>query len=661
MTRLNRREFLKWGLKAGSLMALANGSEAVTRVFGKSQTSKKIIILGFDGMDPHLVNLWIREGTLPAFQKLRSQGAFSPLQTSNPPQSPVAWSNFITGMDPGGHGIFDFLHRNPESYIPEFSAAATTPPGTVLSLGNYSFPLSGGDVKNLRRGKAFWQILEDHDIPATIFKIPSNYPPIPTRQRTLSGMNTPDITGTYGLFNYYTSAAAQVDEDVGGGRIHEVYVIGHQVEAALPGPVNAFKKDQPEMSIDFKVYLDPINPVAKIVIQDNEFILKQGEWSRWKKVQFNMIPTQSISGICKFYLKEVRPEFKLYVSPINIDPGNPALPISTPGNYAQELEKKFGSFYTQGLPGDFKAMNNNILDENEFLEQDDMVLEERIKMFEYELERFDSGLFFFYVSSTDQRQHMFWRHIDTNSPIHDPALAAKYGSTIKDIYRQADKILDKAMQQADKNTVIMAVSDHGFAPFRRTFNLNTWLFQSGFHGLINPRRRGEESLFLNTDWSKTKAYGIGLNGLYINEKGREAEGIVSPGTEKENLIREIIQKLERFVDPKTGEKAIRKAYASKEIYSRTHIDHAPDIILGFNSGYRISWSSPLGKLSREILEDNTAKWSADHCIDPHVVPGILVMNQPIKVPTPAFYDIAPTILKIFGIREYPEMKGKSIV
>jgi predicted AlkP superfamily phosphohydrolase/phosphomutase len=649
------------GLAAGSMLATSSASNLVAKVFGKSETSKKVIILGFDGMDPHLTGVWMKQGFLPTFQKMREMGTFSPLETGNPPQSPVAWSNFITGMDPGGHGIFDFIQRDPENYFPVSSAAETTKAGRTLSVGDYEFPLSSPEIKNLIKAKAFWQILEEYDIPATIFKMPSNYPPVPTNQRTISGMNTPDLLGSYGICNYYTTEATRINEDIGGARIHEVYVIGNRVEARLPGPENTFKKEKPDTVIDFKVYIDPINPLAKIVIQNHEFILKVGEWSDWKRLSFPLIPTQNISGICNFYLKEVRPEFKLYVSPINIDPADPAMPIATPDSYAKELEKEFGSFYTKGLPGDFKAMNNNLLSEDEFLEQDEQVLKERIAMFDYELERFDSGLLFYYVSSTDQRQHMFWSHIDKNSPIYDPALASRYENTIRDIYMEADKILDKAMQKADKDTIIMVVSDHGFSPFRWSFNANTWLKENGYHTLINPWKQGEDQLFMNSDWSRSKAYAFGLNGLYINERGREGEGIVSPGAEKENLVYEIAQNLEKYVDPKTGEKPILKAYRSKDIYHGPYVGQAPDIILGFNHGYRISWSSPMGNFPKEIVVNNTEKWSGDHCIAPDLVPGILFMNRKIRANNPKFLDITPTILKIFGIDKPRDMTGSSVI
>jgi predicted AlkP superfamily phosphohydrolase/phosphomutase len=662
---MSRREFMKVGAAASAAMSLG-GRSFVPRVFGKARATKKVVVLGMDGLDHGLVRSWLEAGKLPTFARLlREGGDFRPLGTSIPPQSPVAWSNFIAGTDPGGHGIFDFIHRNPRAANPYefiiFSATETKAGRHALRLGKTVLPLSGGEVKNLRGGQAFWQVLEEHDVPSTVLRIPSNYPPVHSRQRTLSGMNTPDIKGYYGLFNYYTNEPTQLTEETGGGgRVHDVYVVGNRVEGKIPGPANSFRSDGAEVEVDFKVFIDPVNPAAKIVIQDQEFILKEKEWSGWKRLRFSFFPTQSVTGICLFYLKEVRPKFKLYISPIHIDPGNPALPISTPDSYCRELERRFGPFFTKGLPADTAALDNDVLDEEEFLFQDDLVLRESLDLLDFELGRFDDGLFFFYFSNTDQRQHMFWRLIDREHPAYDPKLAAKYGSVIEDIYVEMDRTLDRVLRKVDRETLLLVMSDHGFNPFRRGFNLNTWLFQNGYHRLAKPWKQEETSLFENTDWSKSTAYGAGLNGLYINEKGRERNGTVAPGPDKDNLVREIARKLEALTDPKTGEKAILHAYIGRDVYRGPYVTKAPDIVLGFNRGYRISWQSPLGGFPKDILEDNTKKWSGDHMTAPDVIPGIVFANRPIRAETPALYDLTATILAVFGIGKKQDMIGTGI-
>ena len=660
---LSRREFMKTGIAASAALGLGGAARSTPKVYGRARSAKKMIILGMDGMDHGLMSAWLAEGRFPTFRKLlREGGDFRPLRTSLPPQSPVAWSNFITGMDPGGHAIFDFIHRDPKAYFPIFSAAETIGAKKSVRVGKTVIPLSGGQVRNLRKGKAFWQILEEADVPATIFKIPSNYPPVPSRQRTLSGMNTPDLKGSYGIFNYYTNeTTAVIQEAGGGGRVHDIYVVGNRVEAGLPGPTNSFRTDAPETTVPFQVFIDPTNAAAKVVIQGQEFILKEREWSGWKRVHFNLIPTQSVDGICLFYLKEIRPKFKLYISPVHIDPARPALPISTPESYAKELERRFGPFFTKGLPADTSALANGVLDEQEFLELDDMVLEESLAMLEYELARFNEGLLFYYFSNTDQRQHMFWRFTDPTHPAYDAKLAARYGNVIAGIYGDMDKALDMALRKADKDTVLVVMSDHGFNAFRRGFNLNTWLLQAGYHRLAKPWKQEESSLFDNTDWSKTRAYGAGLNGLYINESGREREGIVAAGPDKDNLVREIAQKLETLTDPKTGERVFLRAFVAKDVYRGSNLEMAPDIVLGFNRGYRISWQSPLGGFPKEVLEDNTQRWSGDHMSSPEVLPGIVLANRKIVAEAPALYDLTATALSVFAVEKPKEMIGKNVL
>jgi predicted AlkP superfamily phosphohydrolase/phosphomutase len=660
---LSRREFIKAGVAASAALGLGGAARFTPKVYGRAREAKKMIVLGLDGLDPVLTRRWIDEGRLPAFAKLLRQGGdFRPLGTSLPPQTPVAWSNFITGMDPGGHAIFDFIHRDPKTYIPVFSATETKAAAKTVRFGKTVIPLSGGQVRNLRKGKAFWQVLEEANVPATIFKMPSNYPPVPSRQRTLAGMNTPDLKGSYGIFNFYTDESMSVVQEAGGGgRIHDVYVVGNRVEAELPGPTNSFKTDDPETVIPFQVFIDPSNAVAKIVIQGQEFVLKEREWSGWKRVRFSFIPTQSVSGMCLFYLKEVRPKFKLYISPIHIDPARPALPISTPESYARELERRFGPFFTKGLPADTSALVNGVLDEEEFLELDKMVYEESMAMLEYELGRFEDGLLFFYFSNADQRQHMFWRLTDPGHPAYDEKLAGRYGDVIARTYAEMDKALDLALRKADKDTVVLALSDHGFNSFRRGFNLNTWLLREGYHRLKKPWKQEESALFDNTDWSKTRAYGVGLNSLYINEKGREGEGTVPAGPDKDNLVREIVRKLEALVDPKTGERAIRRAFIAREAYHGANVPLAPDIVLGFSRGYRISWQSPLGGFPREVFEDNTQKWSGDHMSAPDVLPGIAFSNRKFTAESPALHDLTASVLGVFGAEKPKDMIGVNVI
>ncbi len=624
---------------------------------GSASPSKKVIVLGIDGMDPVILQKLMDEGKMPNFSSLAAQGTFTPLGTSIPPQSPVAWSDFITGMDPGGHGIFDFIHREPEAYIPYLSTSKTEEPDKTIEIGDWVIPLSGGGTKLLRRGRAFWQILEENGVPTTIIKIPANFPPAESDGRSISGMGTPDVLGTYGTFSFYTDNLGKFKEDISGGKIYPVTVYDNRVSARLVGPKNTFKKDKPHLTIDFTVCIDPENPVGKIEIQDEEILLSVGEWSEWMHVEFEAVPfLHSMSGICRFYLKEVRPDFELYVTPVNIDPMDPALPISTPDDYAAELAKKIGDFYTQGMPEDTKAFSADALGAPDYLKQTKIVLRERLAMYDQVLEDFDSGLLFFYFCSLDQNSHMLWWLIDPAHPIYDEELARKYGHVLEDIYVEMDNVLGKALEKVDENTTLIAMSDHGFAPFYRAFNLGTWLKDNGYITLTDD---SEGEFYSNVNWARTRAYPLGLNGLYINQRGREGMGIVSP-SEKDRLLDEIAEKLLKVRDPKTDEQAIMRVYKTRDVYTDADEKLVPDAIIGYGRGYRASWETAIGSFPKELFTDNEERWSGDHCVAAEVVPGVLVTNKKVKVTNPRLRDMAPTMLAEFGIEKLPEMTGRPI-
>jgi len=594
----------------GLLVAVLGVSLVRTHRAESPAQKKKLLILGIDGMDPQLLRQFMDEGKMPNFAALASHGSFLHLQTSIPPQSPVAWSNLITGMNPGGHAVFDFIHRDPATLTPYFSTSQVKPPKHNLRFGKWMIPLSEGEVLLLRQGKAFWQYLDERKIPITVFRIPSNFPPVPNKGKTFAGMGTPDLLGGYGTFSFHTDDPIFTPGPVNGGVIYQVQVAGDHIEAQLHGPANTLRKENPELTIPFTVYRDPAEPVAKFSIQDQQFILREHEWSPWIRIHFTFIPgLESITGICRFYLKEVRPQFELYVSPINIDPVNPALPISTPQKYARELSREVGSFYTQGIAEDTKALTSGLLNDDEYLEQAHIVFEEQRRLFEHELPRFRSGLFFFYFSSLDLNQHMFWRAIDPKFPAYDAELAAKHGKVLEDYYREMDGILGEALRAADENTTVLVASDHGFAPFRHSFNLNTWLMENGYLVLRAGASSKSRDIFRGADWSRTRAYGLGLNGLYVNLRGREKNGLVKPGAEADALQREIAERLEAFRDPINKEEVITRVDRAAEVYSGPFVSQAPDLIVGYNRGYRVCWDSVLGGIPAEVMEDNTQPWS----------------------------------------------------
>jgi predicted AlkP superfamily phosphohydrolase/phosphomutase len=662
---------------------------------------KRVIVLGIDGVDAGLTRQWMEEGRLPNLRRLREQGAFRPLTTSMPPQSPVAWSNFITGTDAGGHGIFDFLHRNPRTYLP-YSSMSEVMPGQDggsflgvrlpeklrLPFSDYIVPLSGGITENLRRGTAFWEILEDHGIDCVIHRIPVNFPPIGGGAVTLSGMGTPDIQGTHGTYSYYTTNPGEDYESVSGGTIFPVDVINGVVTAKLYGPPNDFVDydrvqrrtgrripyQEHKASIPFTVYIDRENPVAKVVIDGQEIFLEEGVFSPWVELNFSILPTPgavrwawhdvvSVTGAVRFYLKSAHPDFGLYISPVQISPLSPALPISTPPEYASELAEAIGPFYTQGMPQDSHALDRDVFGNIDYVKQLHMILEEEIRMAEFELERFDDGLLFLYFCSIDQSGHAMWRTLagQEDHPAYDPELDAPFKDVYPDLYRYFDAFVGSVIERyVDDETYLMVMSDHGFAGWRRAFDLNRWLYENGYLSVKPGVALSSVSFLQGVDWNNTSLYGIGINGLYVNQLGREKHGVVPPGPAKDALLKEVAAKLEAIVDPKTGQHPISKAFLNREIYSGPYAKDGPDIQVGYRRGYRASDESATGEIGEEVLYDNTRRWSGDHCQDYRELPGILFCNREVTKIDPALIDIAPTLLTIFGIEPPATMTGRSV-
>lgn len=668
MRKTSRREFVKRSSAAAATLAFA-GALPVRSILPGSRgpflrdnsVANRFIILGMDGMDPGLVRQFVAEGILPTFEKLLQTNHFGPLRTTMPPQSPVAWSSFITGTNPGGHGIFDFIHRDPVAFAPYLSTSRSFGANHSLDVGKWSLPIGSGHVDLMRKGRPFWSYLEERDIPAVVHQIPANFPVLESPTKAVSGMGTPDLLGTYGTFTYFTEAHVEQTEEFSAGRVVRLRLMDHSVKTKLGGPKNSFRNDGADTETEITFTRDPQAQLVSISVQGQTLLLKKGEWTDWVPLRFEYVPhVMTAPGMVRFFVKDVHPKLKIYCSPINVDPMEPALPIVSPPSYGQELARNIGRFYTQGLPADTKALSLKVLEDEEFFAQAKLVLEESMRGLEYGLKQFKEGVFFHYFSSIDQCSHMLMRGMDVNHPQYNPNASPEIKNAIRYLYRRMDDALAETLKYVDSRTVLVALSDHGFSKFYREFHLSTWLVQQGYTVLTDPSKMEESNFFDYVDWSKTKAYAIGFNGIYLNRSGREKNGVVSE-QEAQAIKAEIIQKLPAVKDPKTGAQVIVAAYDSKDIYSGSFTALAPDVVVGYQAGYRVSDEAALGKFKRDIVGDRTDKWSADHCIDQSVVPGILLMNRECVQPAPGIWDLAPTILKAFSIDTPSTMNGRPLL
>jgi predicted AlkP superfamily phosphohydrolase/phosphomutase len=616
---------------------------------GGPPPERRVLILGFDGLDFALTRELMQQGRLPNLSQVARQGSFEALGTSIPPQSPVAWSTFITGLDPGGHGIFDFIHRDPATMAPYLSTTRTTPARTI-AFGGWQLPLSAASVESLRQGAPFWGALAEEGVETTIIRMPANFPPSGTATRELSGMGTPDLLGTYGQFSFFTSAPGAVRRDVGGGTVYTADAGGGMLEGVLEGPPQPYRTSEEPMQAAFVAYVDATRRFVMIVLQgETRLILEVGQWSDWVPVTFDVQPWQSAQAQCRFYLRQIEPHLELYVSPLNLDPFAPALPISSPSDYATELAEATGRFYTQGMPEETNALKAGLLSTDEFLRQARDAQDEAGRQFRHVLERFDRGLLFYYFGSADQVSHMLWRSRDPGHPAYDPDEDFQYAGVIEDLYVEFDGIVGEALGALGPDDLLVVMSDHGFASWRRSFNLNSWLRSEGY---ATPADGSRGPALGDVDLSRSRAYGLGLNGLYANIRGREVYGIVDPA-EREALLDEMSAKLLAIIDPATGEPAVSRVSRREQAYASVETASiAPDLIIGYAKGTRVSDESALGRMSPGVFANNMSAWSGDHCMDPAAVPGILLTNRVLRSQPTTLQQLAPAILGELGV-EFP--------
>jgi predicted AlkP superfamily phosphohydrolase/phosphomutase len=624
------------------------------KAYGKASV-KRVVIVGFDGMDPELAERFINEGRLPNLKKLRDQGTFRPLRTTFPAISPVAWSTFQTGVNPGKHNIYDFLGRDLANYLPYLSSAQISEPKRHLKIGKYSLPLGKPEIKGLRRGTPFWHWLGKAGVFCSVIRVPVTFPPEKFPGVLLSGMCVPDLKGSQGTFCFCTTRTGGRKFREGGIRI-PVERNGSGFHSYIPGPDNPLGTGD-ELRAAFKIRPDVGRQKARIEIDSETFTLTVGEYSPWLPVKFKAGMGFTARGICRFYLKEISPEVEVYVTPVNIDPGRPDLPISHPVTYSIYLAKLFGPYATLGLAEDTWALNEEVLDDDAFLAQCYSNHEDRERMFFDALEKTPQGLCACVFDTTDRVQHMFWRYLQADHPAAKDVPQDERPEVIQSLYARMDELIGRVMSKLDDDAMLLVISDHGFKSFARCVNLNAWLHQNGYLVLKGDKTESGD-WFEDVDWSRTRAYTMGLNGLYLNLRGRERNGIVTAGTESEALKEELREKLNGLVDPELGTVAISGMFDCDGVYAGPYVDNAPDLIVGYGAGFRASWDSVMGKVTGTIFEDNLKAWSGDHCVDPRLVPGVLFSNRKITVEKPAIVDVAPTIMKLFGLALPSYFDGK---
>ncbi len=624
----------------------------------KHARATRVVIVGMDGMDPGLATKFMREGRMPNFEKLAERGVFRALDTSHPSMSPVAWSTFTTGTDPSQHGIFDFLTRDPCTYAPMLSSTDIRQAKRVMNIGRYVVPLEKPKIKLLQRGMAFWKFLGDRHIFSIIQRVPITFPPVKFRGLLLSGMCVPDLRGSQGTFSFFSTENADGKAAFTGGE-QTVLRRGKdgRIRSRIVGPDNSMSRDGGRMTLPFT--LIPQTGGARLEVDGGPSVdLAVGRYSEWVTLTFRAGLGVKVSGIVRFHLVSVEPEIRLYMTPIHIDPEKPAMPISHPQVYSVYLAKKLGPFATLGLAEDTWALNERVIDEQAFLDQALAFCDEREKMLFDALDRVKKGLVTTVFDTTDRVQHMFYRYLDPTHPANRGKETTRHADAIGKVYERMDGILGRVLAETDDpDTVVMVISDHGFTNFRRGVNLNTWLRDQGYLVLKDGATTSGD-WFEGVDWSRTRAFSLGLTGLFINRKGREQSGTVEEGAEYDALVEEIARKLERLVDPVDRTPAIRKVEIADRFFTGPQKLDAPDLLVGYEGGFRNSWECATGAVTADVFTDNTKSWSGDHCVDPSIVPGVLFCNRPIVLEKPHLADVPASVIRLFGHEPPAQMTGR---
>ena len=493
---------------------------------------KRLIIVGFDGQDPKLTEEFMQRGLLPNMEKLAKAGCYTKLGTTYPAISPVAWSSFATGTNPARHNIFDFLDRDRRNYLPLLSSTHIGSVEKSIKIGSYRIPLNKPEVRLLRRSKPFWSILGEHSIWSTVLRVPITFPPDKFYGAQLSAMCVPDLLGTQAR-SCSTRPAKRSKSSKKAACASSSRKTATAWRRRSKAPENLFKDGNPPLEVPLAIDIDRGAGKARVTVDGESVELEPMKLSEWIPLSFKAAPTIKVSGICRMMVTEMDDEFSLYVTPINIDPEKPAMPISHPSYYSTYLAKKVGHFCTLGLAEDTWALNEGVTDDGTFLQQTYDIDRERQDMFFASLDRLKQGSLVCVFDATDRIQHMFWHYLEKEHPANKGKAIddAEHKDAIEAIYKHNDVLVGKVMEKLKKGDVLMVLSDHGFNSFQRGVNLNGWLHKEGFL-VLKEGATGEEEWLQGVDWSKTKAYSLGLTGMFLNMKGREAQASSSPARKK---------------------------------------------------------------------------------------------------------------------------------
>ena len=598
------------------------------------KTFRRALVLGIDGLDPRLCRHMMARGLLPHLSRLAATGTFADLFTSQPAQSPVAWTSLATGTNPGRHGIYDFIVRDPQTCLPRLSLTRNGP---------------GGRPEPAYAARTFFEVAAAVGLPTTAVRWPVTYPPAFPGTTVLSGLGAPDVKGRLGNYVVY----AEENPSAGGrGRFETVRFADGRATVFLEGP--GMMVSGKKMTSRLPMELSRTASELTYAVSGEGGCLTPGQWSPYLTVTFDLGEGGRVDAITRLLLSRLEP-LELYLGPLQIDPRAPCLPIASPLQYAGELAEALGGpFSTLGMPEETKGLTDGVVSDEAFVEFCEAVTREREAMFLHELGRFREGLLSVVFDTSDRIQHCFWRLHDPSHPLYDEAAARRLGPVIERHMARMDAVVGQAMAAAGDDTALFVCSDHGFCSYTRSVNLNAWLAQAGYLKLRphDPTDAGE--LFRHVDWSGTRAYALGFGSVYLNIAGREGRGIV-PAEEGRQVAEEIVSRLLALRDGQAA--PVAAVHRKADLYDGPMSGEAPDLVVGYRPPYRVAWTSAIGGVAPEAFSDNRQKWSGDHCVDASFVPGTLFANLPLAIAGGAPQTrLAATVCRTLGLEPTADME-----
>jgi predicted AlkP superfamily phosphohydrolase/phosphomutase len=574
------------------------------RVKRRPPLARRVVVIGLDGLEPTRVERLLAAGRLPHLQALAGEGCYRRLGTTCPPLSPVAWSSFSTGVNPGRHGIFGFVERDKAYRLRLTSASVLTVPAR---LGPIPLPWKVERPVFNRKSTSFWKLLGQAGVLTHVLRVPITWPPEPFDGFLLSAMGAPDLMGTQGTYTLFADRPRPLQH----GQFSLLTREGGGWRGSIAGPRGK------------TVALELLEGAIRLA--GRRLPLTPGQCSQWLSLRFGQA-----HGLVRFLRLD---DSSLYMTPIQIDPARPATPVSWPPLFSLALSELCGPFATCGLAEDTGAREDGVLTDQAFLDHAYSIHEERERQFVHLLERTPEGCLLAVFDGPDRIQHMF------SAPGQEAVL--------DEMYERMDRLVGQARQRMRTGEALFVLSDHGFKPLHTLIDVNAWLHQAGY---LQPAE-GE------VDWPASRAAVYNLSGIRLNLAGRESQGRVG--------IEEAGQLLQRIRDGllelrQDGEAVFQDVFLASAIYHGPYLERAPDLVLGFAPGFGISKDASRGFVSPQVFHANTSAWSGDHGFHPASVPGVLFCNRQLAE-TAHITDLSATILDLHGVDVPPWMEGRSLL